>query len=102
MELKIRKALFNDAKEIAEIHKRSWKAAYTGIIPDVFIEQKGKTRLDMWQKILSVENNCQYVLVVDGMVVGIMTVAEPQDNDLNETYYEIFCYILIQIISDAK
>ena len=34
--MKIRKASFSDAKEIANIHVNSWKTTYKGIIPDEF------------------------------------------------------------------
>jgi GNAT superfamily N-acetyltransferase len=43
----------------------------------------------MWQKILSGENDRHYILKLDNISVGIMTVAKPQDDKLSDTFYEV-------------
>ncbi len=35
----IRRATPDDAKAIADVHGRSWQAAYRGLLPDEVIEQ---------------------------------------------------------------
>lgn len=52
--LTIRWAGLADARAIAEVHVRSWKAAYPGLVPQDFLDAlTPETRLGSWREILS-------------------------------------------------
>lgn len=38
MSIQTRPALLSDARDIAEVHVRTWRAAYRGIVPDAFLD----------------------------------------------------------------
>jgi len=78
-----------DAYDMAEIHTRSWEAAYKDIIPPDFIREKNTTRPALWQKILTSENTSQYVIRKDGKTVGLMGLNRPNDDDLGDNFYEL-------------
>ena len=67
----IRDAELRDARGIAEVHVRSWQAAYAGIIPD---EELARLSVDQreqfWTQILSKGQRATFLLVNRGLVVG--------------------------------
>jgi RimJ/RimL family protein N-acetyltransferase len=83
MDLVIRKATLADAADIANIHMRSWEAAYKGIVPDETIATKNESRLAMWQKTLSGEHN-NYMALYGDTPVGLMGIHPSRDNDLSD------------------
>jgi GNAT superfamily N-acetyltransferase len=85
----IRLAVPADAPDMAEVHMRSWEAAYKDIIPEEYIREKNATRPEMWQKKLAEGQYPHRVIQINGKTVGNMCVAPPQDDDLDETYYEL-------------
>ena len=85
----IRLAVPDDAPMMAEVIMRSWEAAYKGIIPEDFIMQKNSTRLEQARASFSRENTTRYVIELDKNIVGIMTVAPPNDDDVDESFYEL-------------
>ena len=89
MNVTIRLAKPDDAPDMAEIHARSWEVAYKNIIPEEYIKAKNATRPALWQRIITDENTTQYVIEVDGKTVGIMSVAPPKDDDVDDNYYEL-------------
>jgi hypothetical protein len=74
----IRLATPADASDMAEIHARSWEAAYKDILPAEYIKKQSEKRPGLWQKIMSEENTSQYVIRTDGRTVGIMCAAPPK------------------------
>lgn len=82
---------------MAEIHARSWEAAYNSFIPPEYIKAKNAGRQALYSRILTVENDCQYVIQADGNTVGILCVAPPQaeavpilhDTGVDESVYEV-------------
>ena len=90
MNIRIRLAVPADALDMAEIHMRSWLAAYKDIIPMEYIQEKNATRPALFKRIITDENATQYVIQKGGETVGIMCVAEtPQDDDANENTCEL-------------
>ena len=89
MNVTIRLAKPVDAPDMAEIHARSWEVAYKDIIPMEYIKAKNATRLELYQRIITDENTIQYVIQVDNKTAGIMGVGEPQDDDVDDSYYEL-------------
>ena len=85
----IRLAVLADAPDMAEIHMRSWEVAYKDIVPAEYIREKNATRPAMWQKILAEGKYPHRVIQKNGKTVGNMCVAPPQDDDLDEAYYEL-------------
>jgi hypothetical protein len=72
----IRDAELRDARGIAEVHVRSWQAAYVGIVPDEDLARLSvDQREQFWTQILSKDERATFVLVngdlvVDGRVLG--------------------------------
>ena len=89
MNINIRLAVPADAPAMAEIHARSWEAAYKDIIPMEYIKAKNATRPALWQRIITDENTTEYVIQADGKTVGLMGVAPPRDDDIGDDCYEL-------------
>ncbi len=97
MNITIRRARPDDALDMAEILSRSWEAAYKNIISDEYIKEKNATRPDLFRRIITGENTGHYIIQKDGVSVGLMCVAPPQDkkseifNDggIDESFYEL-------------
>jgi len=58
--MKIRKAIKNDAFEIARVHVASWQSAYKGIFSDEYLHQLSiKRRAEAWETLFAdMENSC--------------------------------------------
>ncbi len=89
-DITIRLAVPADAPDMAEIHMRSWKAAYKGIVPEEYIQRQNKKRPAMWQQIMARENTTKYVIQKDGKTVGfVCVVATTQDDDTADDVCEL-------------
>ncbi|MDD4773345.1 MAG: GNAT family N-acetyltransferase [Eubacteriales bacterium] len=78
----IRLAVPADAPDMAQVHMRSWEAAYNDIVPAEYIREKNAGRPALWQRIISSENTAHYIIQRDRQTVGIMTIVPtPQDGD---------------------
>jgi L-amino acid N-acyltransferase YncA len=79
----IRKAVLEDANQIAEVHVSSWKEAYKHLMTDRMLSsvtfQKEKKK---WGKYLEDDNSIVLVAEKDESVVGFVTFGEPGDEDL--------------------
>ncbi|MCL2531307.1 MAG: GNAT family N-acetyltransferase [Oscillospiraceae bacterium] len=84
-----RLAVLTDAPDMAEIHARSWEVAYKDIIPAEYIKEKNTTRPALWQCILSEENTTRYVVQTDGKTVGLLAFGSPDDDDLDDSVYDL-------------
>lgn len=90
MNVNIRLATPKDAHDMAQVHMRSWEVAYKNIIPWDFICEKNATRKSLYAKNITDENKISYVVQYNNKTVGIMGVASPKDDDVNEDYYELY------------
>lgn len=77
----IRKATLEDIPQIRAVGSASWRATYTGIFPDAFIENA----LEQWWSEASFQRNiphaavCNLVAEQDGQIVGtLMGTVSPQ------------------------
>jgi GNAT superfamily N-acetyltransferase len=94
---RVRHARLDDAAAIAEVHVRTWQAAYQHVfgaerLAGVTVEQ----RLPMWRQIL--QNVEQTALVAeddDGRIVGWCTVGPSRDEDADGELWGIY------VLSDA-
>lgn len=80
----IRRATPDDAEAIADVHVRSWKVAYRGLLPDEVIEQMAagrQARAERFGVLLTDENSRQRVWVaVDGSgIVGMAVIGPSRD-----------------------
>ena len=78
----IRDAELRDARGIAEVHVRSWQAAYAGIVPDEDLAQLSvDQREQFWAQILSKGVRATFVLVNRDLVVGWSGFGPARDED---------------------
>src|SRR5271165_2088735 len=78
----IRDAELRDARGIAEVHVRSWQAAYAGIVPDeVLARLSVDQREQLWAQILSKGGRATFVLVNRDLVVGWSGFGPARDED---------------------
>jgi len=78
----IRDAELRDARGIAEVHVRSWQAAYAGIVPDEDLAQLSvDEREQFWAQILSKGVRATFVLVNLDLVVGWSGFGPARDED---------------------
>ncbi|MDR2686643.1 MAG: hypothetical protein LBB75_02745, partial [Oscillospiraceae bacterium] len=62
---------------MAEVHMRSWEAAYKDIVPADYIREKNAARPAFYKRVITEENTDFYVIQLDGKTVGIMRIAPP-------------------------
>ena len=87
MNITIRLAIPSDAPDMAEIVMRSWEIAYKDIVPADYIKERN-ANLPQRYKIPD-DNTTYHVIQFDGKTIGIMTVAPSQDDDLDDSFYDL-------------
>lgn len=82
--MNIREARFSDAEAIAQVQFQAWKSAYSGIMPDEFIDS-----MDMaiyrsnWQRALKHAGPGRYLVAVnDDGLLGFSVFGPARDTDL--------------------
>ncbi len=94
IEMRVHNATVGDAPHIAEIHVRSWQAAYRGILLDSLLDGLSVSEREQnWRALLSDGGDRWLALVVEdsgGALVGFCSVATPsRDEDAGETTAEV-------------
>ena len=89
MKFEIRLATLDDAKYCADIHAESWLFAYSDIVSKEIIDNYNAKWPFIWNKMLTNNKDSHYVILVNDVIIGFLTISIPRDNDLEETYYEI-------------
>ena len=89
MKFDIRFATIDDAKNCADIHAKSWLFAYSHIVPNEIIIEHNARWLMIWNKMLAKNKESHYVVTLDDVVIGFLTIAVSRDNDLKGSFYEI-------------
>jgi ribosomal protein S18 acetylase RimI-like enzyme len=81
----LRRATAADARPIAELHVRSWKAAYPGLVPQDYLDAlRPEDRLGMWEQALAGDGWPVVVVAEEGeRLVGFVAVAPTGDPDLD-------------------
>src|SRR5260370_13011418 len=79
----VRTGRLEDARQIAEVHVSSWRAAYRGIVPDALLDSLSvKAWTGLWQERLSrVDETINLVLVLGESVLGLITAGPARDAD---------------------
>ena len=90
----IRRAKDADVPAIADIHVRSWQAAYRGILPDELLDGLStEERERSWRELLTADADGWLTLVAerpDGTLTGFCSVATPShDADASESTAEV-------------
>jgi GNAT superfamily N-acetyltransferase len=97
MPLRIREAESKDARDIAEIHVRSWRAAYRGQLADDFLDGLNvEDRLEMHRLALD-SPPAEYRMWVaedEGRPVGFAVTGKSEDADADERTAEVFAIYL--------
>ncbi len=94
----IRRADLDDAQRIAEVHVRSWKAAFPGLLPQDYLDALApEDRLAEWQDALG-PGRWPVVLVAEddgNQLLGFATVGPTRDRDADpETVGELYTIYL--------
>lgn len=92
--MKVRETNDGDVHRIAEIHVRSWQAAYRGLLPDALLDGLSVSeREQSWSALLSGAGDRWLTLVAEGSggaLTGFCSVATPgRDEDVGEATAEI-------------
>lgn len=90
----MREAAPSDARAIATVHVRAWRAAYRGLLPDQVLDGLSiEEREDHWRGQLGASARDSFTFVVGGseeQVEGFCTVVEPsRDEDAGERTAEV-------------
>jgi ribosomal protein S18 acetylase RimI-like enzyme len=76
----VRRARIDDARGIAEVHVRSWQAAYRGLIDEAFLAKLSvEKRQAMWEECLKREPPIIFVAEEDSSVIGFCTLGPTRD-----------------------
>jgi GNAT superfamily N-acetyltransferase len=76
----IRKASERDAARIAEIHVRSWQAAYRGLIPDAYLDSLDPVhRALAWKGIIGAPEELVLVALRGSRIVGFCSLLPSRD-----------------------
>ncbi|MBY0413180.1 MAG: GNAT family N-acetyltransferase [Bdellovibrionales bacterium] len=99
MAVKVRAATPDDAAEIANVHINSWREAYKGLLPQVFLDERPlyfKNRYQLWKSVLSVPNNITFVAECsENGVIGMVNGSKARNAEY-EDYAEVYCLYLLQ------
>lgn len=89
--MQLRRARPRDSRVIAEVHVRSWKAAFPGLLPQDYLDAlRPEDRLPQWQEALS-QAPWPVVLLAEeeGVVVGFVAISPSRDPDADGDVGEI-------------
>ncbi|MFP3881650.1 MAG: N-acetyltransferase family protein [Actinomycetota bacterium] len=81
----VRQATLGDAEALAEIHVRSWQAAYAGIFPEEFLDGLDRGRRARWWRRFIGDGATVHVSEADG-VVGFCTAGDSDEDGWGEVF----------------
>lgn len=96
MNIEIRKAKVEEAKDIIMINNIEWRSTYKGLLPDYIFdkrEENSEERIEKFKKSIQ-ENNNIYVALVDNKVVGFASYGKAKDDEYSNAGQIYACYIL--------
>ncbi len=93
---KIRYAKLEDAKALGEIHSKSWKIAYKGMISDEILNNiTSEKRERYFEKALSNKWEEDALIFLEDKAVGFICIGKCRDEDRDEFYGEIWGIYLL-------
>jgi len=85
MNIRLRDASVDDVDSIALVHVRSWAKAYSGLLPQTFIESYTlERRQQLWNDVLSNTLTVVIVAEINDEVVGFLSYRMPRDDQTGE------------------
>jgi len=102
--VELRAAVQVDAPVLAEIHVRSWQAAYRGIIPDDYLDSLSiPAREGAWIQILQEApsiGQATFLVEIEGEPVGFVGLTPSRDADATSTTGEVAAIYLVPEVWD--
>ncbi|MEW8995843.1 GNAT family N-acetyltransferase [Clostridium sp.] len=94
----IRYATFDDAKVLGEIHSKSWKSAYRGIVPNKILDNITSSKREIYfKKALSEKWEEDAIIFKEDLPIGLICIGKCRDDDKKELSGEIWgIYLLPQ------
>jgi ribosomal protein S18 acetylase RimI-like enzyme len=86
----VRRPTPDDARPIAELHVRSWRAAYRGLLPDELLDRLSvDEREGKWRELIASSGAAVVVAELDGRLAGFCVTAPSGDEaELTALYVE--------------
>ena len=98
-DIAIRRAVFDDAAEIANVHINSWREAYKGLVSEDFLNDRPlyfKNRYELWKKVTVNEAQVTYVAECkENGVVGFVNGTNGRDEGFRD-HVEVWCLYLLE------
>jgi ribosomal protein S18 acetylase RimI-like enzyme len=89
--MEVRRARIEDAARIAEIHVRTWQAAYRGIIPDSLLDCLSiSKRQTFWEDRLAANEVEVLVAAAGDAICGWLAYGRSRDADTNPAVAEVY------------
>ncbi len=83
--IKVREASEDDARGLAEVHVRSWQAAYKGQVPDDFLDNLSVERREKdWRQIFNSPSNKVLVAEAEQRIVAFSSFGPVRDEELDK------------------
>ncbi|NMB01941.1 MAG: GNAT family N-acetyltransferase [Firmicutes bacterium] len=97
MSFVITKAAIEHAEGFANVMVRSWHAAYTGIIPQHYLDDMVtmEKNLPRFRRILANSTFANYVSILDGQVIGVLTIGRLREEHAGDQDGEIISIYLL-------
>jgi len=96
----LRRAGENDARGIADVHVRSWRQAYRGLMPDAVLDSLDiEARERFWRRQINVTNHDRRPWLAadsDGDVVGFVSAGPAEDQSSSHTAEIYAIYVLAE------
>ena len=94
--LEIRYANIKDARTLGEIHSKSWKVAYKGIVPDEILKNiTVEKRQVYFEKALTENWEEDAIIFKDNDAVGLICIGKCRDADKTDAFGEIWGIYLL-------
>ena len=100
----VRRAIIEDAAEIANVHVNSWREAYKNLLPQDFLDElplSFKSRMNMWRQVASESNKHLFVAETKNGIVGF-SVFEPARDSSVVGYGEVGAIYLLEKFKGKK
>jgi GNAT superfamily N-acetyltransferase len=96
MNLKIIRATVDDVEDISYVHARSWQAAYSGIVPQDFLDEfTPEKRAELGRKVMPARPEEYYISYLDETPMGMFIIGSSLQEDTLPHSGEVFALYLL-------
>jgi Acetyltransferases len=88
MNIQFRLAKDDDVPDMAKIHTRSVEACSKNIYPPGYLDKKADIQ-EVFKRIIIEQKIITYIIENDLKPIGLLLFSPPNDNDLDDTFYEL-------------